>query len=129
MITYVSTPRAPAPAGHYSQATIYNGIVYVSGQLPIDPATGAKNLGSIEEQTEQVLQNLVAVLEEAGSDLDQVLKVTVYLADLGLWDRVNAVYARFFGDGRPARSVVPTQPLHHGFLIEIDAVAAASRRP
>jgi 2-iminobutanoate/2-iminopropanoate deaminase len=129
MISYISTPRAPTPAGHYSQATVHNGVVYVSGQLPINPSTGAKVLGTIEEQTEQVLNNLVAILDEAGSDPDHVLKVTVYVADIGLWDRVNAVYARFFGETRPARAVVPTKELHHGLLIEIDAVAAVARQP
>jgi 2-iminobutanoate/2-iminopropanoate deaminase len=126
MITFVSTPRAPMPAGHYAQATVHNGLVYVSGQLPIDPTTGAKNLGSIEEQTEQALRNLTAILDEAGSDLEHVLKVTVYVADAGLWDRVNAVYARYFGEHVPARSVVPVKELHHGFLIEIDAIAAVA---
>jgi 2-iminobutanoate/2-iminopropanoate deaminase len=124
MITAVFTPKAPAPAGHYSQATVHDGTVYVSGQLPIDPATGAKKLGRIEEQAEQALRNLAAILEAAGSDLAHVLKVTVYLADIGQWEAVNAVYARFFGDHKPARAVVPTGVLHHGFLIEIEAVAA-----
>jgi 2-iminobutanoate/2-iminopropanoate deaminase len=126
MISYISTPKAPTPAGHYSQATLCNGVVYVSGQLPVDPTSGSKVFGSIEEQADQALRNLVAVLEEAGSDLDHVLKVTIYLADMALWDRVNAVYARFFGESRPARSVVPTKELHHGLLIEIDATAVVA---
>lgn len=120
----IQTDRAPAPAGHYSQAVVHNGTVYVAGQLPIDPGTGEKCLGSIEEQTEQVLKNVAAILEAAGSGLDRVLKVTVYVSDISLWGGVNAVYARFFGDHRPARAVVPTRELHHGFLIEVEAVAA-----
>jgi 2-iminobutanoate/2-iminopropanoate deaminase len=124
MIRVVSTPNAPTPAGHYSQALVHDGLVYVAGQLPIDPATGAKQLGEIEEQAEQVLRNLAAILEAAGTRLDRALKVTVYIADIDLWGRVNAVYARFFGEHRPARSVMPTSRLHHGFLIEIDAIAA-----
>jgi len=120
----ISTPNAPQPAGHYSQAIVHDGIVYVSGQLAIDPATGEKRLGSIEEQTEQALRNVAALLEAAGSDLAHVLKTTVYIADISLWGRVNAVYARCFGEQRPARAVVPTKELHYGFLIEIEAVAA-----
>jgi 2-iminobutanoate/2-iminopropanoate deaminase len=120
----VHTPAAPAPAGHYSQAIVHNGVVYVSGQLPIDPRTGERKLGTIEEQTEQVLQNVGEILRAAGSDLSRVLKMTVYVVDTGLWERVNAVYARAMGEHRPARAVVPTKELHHGFLIEMDAVAA-----
>lgn len=120
----IQTHRAPTPAGHYSQAVVHNGTIYVAGQLPIDPETGEKVLGSIEEQTEQVLKNVAAILEAAGSGLDRVLKVTIYVSDIALWGGVNAVYAKFFGDHRPARAVVPTRELHHGFLIEADAVAA-----
>ena len=122
----ISTPNAPQPAGHYAQAIVHNGIVYVSGQLAIDPATGEKHLGSIEEQTEQALRNVAAILEAAGSDLAHVLKTTVYIADMSLWGRVNTVYARHFGEHRPARAVVPTKELHYGFLIEIEAVAAVA---
>jgi 2-iminobutanoate/2-iminopropanoate deaminase len=120
----ISTPDAPQPAGHYSQAVVHNGLVYVSGQLPIDPETGSKQVGSIEEQTEQALKNLAEILSAAESGLDQVLKTTVYVSDIQLWDRVNQVYASFFGDHRPARAVVPTRDLHFGFQIEIEAVAA-----
>lgn len=120
----VSTPDAPAPAGHYSQAVVYGGLVFVAGQLAIDPRTGERRLGSIEEQTEQVLRNVEAILRASGSSLERVLKMTVYISDIGLWARVNEVYARVLGEHRPARAVIPTGELHHGFLIEIDAVAA-----
>ncbi|GAB4404747.1 MAG: RidA family protein [Anaerolineales bacterium] len=120
----ISTPNAPTPAGHYAQAIVHNGLVFVSGQLPIDPSTGEKRVGSIEEQTEQALRNVEAILRAAGSSLNKVLKTTVYISDIALWDRVNAVYARFFGDHRPARAVVPTRELHFGFQIEIEAIAA-----
>jgi len=120
----IFTPNAPKPAGHYSQAIVHAGIVYVAGQLAIDPQTGARRTGSIEEQTEQALKNVAAILEAAGSDLNHVLKTTVYVADIGLWDQVNAVYGTIFGDHRPARAVVPTRDLHYGFLVEIEAVAA-----
>ena len=120
----IFTLDAPKPAGHYSQAIVHDGLVYVSGQLPIDPHTGEKRTGSIEEQAKQVLKNVAAILEAAGSDVSQVLKATVYISDIGLWDRVNAVYAEFFGDHRPARAVVPTRELHYGFQVEIAVIAA-----
>lgn len=123
-IKYVLTPNAPQPGGHYSQAVVHHGVVYVAGQLPIDPMTGEKKLGPIEEQTEQVLTNLREILHAAGSDLSRVLKTTVYVADISLWGKVNEVYARFFGESRPARALVPVKDLHYGFQIEIEAVAA-----
>lgn len=118
------TSDAPAPGGHYSQAIIHNGLIYVSGQLPIDPRTGDKCLGSIEDQTALVLTNIRGVLRAAGSDLDRVLRMTVYVADIGHWGKVNEIYALFMGEHRPARSVVPVKDLHYGFQIEIDAIAA-----
>ena len=123
----ISTENAPAPAGHYSQAIVQGNVVYVSGQLPIDPQTGEKRIGSIEEQTEQALNNLSQILKAAGSDVSQVVKTTVYVSDIALWDRVNAVYAEFFGEHRPARAVVPTRDLHFGFQIEIEAIAAVDK--
>jgi 2-iminobutanoate/2-iminopropanoate deaminase len=120
----ILTENAPRPAGHYSQAIVHDNIVYVSGQLPINPKTGDKLTGPIEEQTEQVLNNIAEILKAAGADLSQVLKTTVYISDIELWSRVNNVYSRFFGEHRPARSVVPTKNLHFGFQIEIDAIAA-----
>ena len=126
-IKRINTPDAPKPAGHYSQATVYNGLVFVAGQLSIDPATGAHLTGTIEEQTEQALSNVHAILEAAGSDWSRVLKMTVYVADINLWEAVNQVYSRILGEHRPARAVIPTGALHHGFLIEIDAVAATDQ--
>ncbi|HYP53519.1 MAG TPA: Rid family detoxifying hydrolase [Pyrinomonadaceae bacterium] len=123
-IKKVSTPNAPAAGGHYSQAVVYGGLVYVSGQLPIDPRAGAKHVGTIEEQTEQTLRNVGEVLRAAGSGLERVLKMTVYVSDIDLWPAVNAVYARVMGEHRPARAVVPVKELHYGFQIEIEAVAA-----
>ena len=120
----VVTINAPQPAGHYSQAMVHNGIIYVSGQLPTVPETGEKILGPIEEQTAQALKNLAAILKAAKSDLKRVIKTTVYISDISLWDKVNAVYKEFFGNHRPARTVVPTRELHFGFQIEIEATAA-----
>lgn len=123
----ISTPNAPKPAGHYSQAIVHNNLVYVSGQLPVDPESGEKRIGSIEEQTEQALKNLSEILKAAGSSLNQVIKTTVYISDIELWDQVNAIYGRFFGEHRPARAVVPTRNLHFGFQIEIEAIAALDK--
>ena len=123
----VTTPDTPKPAGHYAQGIVHNGLVYVSGQLSVDPLSGEKRAGSIEEQTKQALRNLAAVLEAAGSGIERVLKTTVYVSDIALWDRVNVVYGRFFGEHRPARAVVPTRDLHYGFQVEIEAIAAVER--
>lgn len=123
-IKRISTPDAPKPGGHYSQATVYNGLVFVAGQLSIDPATGEKKLGPIEEQAELALSNVRAILKAAGSDWDRVLKVNVFVKDISLWDAVNKVYSRILGENRPARAIIPCGELHYGFLIEIEAVAA-----
>ena len=120
----VHTENAPAPAGHYSQAIVHGNTVYVSGQLPIDPADGEKVIGSIEEQTQQALENVSAILTAAGSDIRRVLKATVYVSDISFWPRVNTVYAEFFGEHRPARAVVPTRELHFGYQVEIEVIAA-----
>jgi len=120
----IFTPNAPKPAGHYSQAIIHDKVVYVSGQLPIEPVTGEKRPGSIEEQTEQVLKNLAEIIKAAGSDINKVIKTTVYISDIQLWDRVNSAYSQFFGEHRPARAVVPIKKLHFGFDIEIEAIAS-----
>lgn len=120
----ISTSAAPSPAGHYAQAIVHDGLVYVAGQLPIDPQAKCLREGSVEEQTEQALRNVQAILEAAGSSLDRVLKTTIYVTDIRLWDRVNAAYARVFGLHCPARAVVPVSELHYGSLVEIEAVAA-----
>jgi len=96
-IKRIQTPNAPTPAGHYSQATVYNGLVFVAGQLSIDPATGAHKLGNIEEQTEQALSNVHAILQAAGSDWDRVLKINISVTDINLWEAVNKVYKNVLG--------------------------------
>ena len=123
----ITTDAAPSPAGHYSQGIEHAGIVYVAGQLPIIPGRTAHTVGSIEEQTEQVLRNIGSVLEAAGSSLSQTLQMTVYISDMSLWGRVNTVYARVMGNHKPARAVVPVNALHHGFQIEVQAIAAVVR--
>ena len=120
----VETPHAPHPAGHYSQAVVHGGLVWVAGQLPHDVARPGKPAGDAEEQTERALRNLEAILRAAGSGLDRLLSVTVYVSDVSLWPHVNAAYARVLGPHRPARAVVPVKELHHGYLVEVQAVAA-----
>jgi len=120
----IETRDAPTAAGHYSQAIVHNGVVYVAGQLPIDPTNRNRPVGSIEEQTEQTLRNVEAILVAAGSGLDRVLQMTIYISDIELWSGVNATYARVMGDHKPARAVVPVKDLHYGYQIEIQAIAA-----
>ncbi len=120
----VSTPDAPAPAGHYSQAVVHEGTVYVAGQLPIDPAAPGAAPGDAAAQTRRALRNVDAILTAAGSGLHHLLQVTIYISDVSLWGEVNAVYEEMLGAHRPARAVVPVGALHHGYLIEVQAVAA-----
>jgi len=118
------TRLAPAPGGHYSQAVIHGDLVFVSGQLPIDPGTGRMIEAGIEAQVERVIDHVESILLAAGSRLDQVLKSSVFITDIAHWPAVNAVYARRFGDHRPARAIIPCGPLHHGALLEMDVIAA-----
>ncbi|RAP31417.1 enamine deaminase RidA [Candidatus Marinamargulisbacteria bacterium SCGC AG-343-D04] len=120
----ITTDMAAEPLGHYSQAIVHNGLVYVSGQLPIDVADPSRFLETVEEQALQTLKNVQSVLEASNSDKSLVLKSTVYISDISIWAQVNSVYAEFFGDHRPARSAVPTKNLPKGFLVEIDVIAA-----
>ena len=123
----ITTNNALKPAGHYSQAIVHNDVIYISGQLSVDAATGEKKFSSIEEETKTVLKNIELILTEAGSDKNQVLKTTIYIPDISLWDKVNQVYSDFFGNHKPARSVVPTKELHFGFKVEIEAIAAVKK--
>jgi 2-iminobutanoate/2-iminopropanoate deaminase len=124
----VHTEQAPAALGHYSQGIISGGYVYASGQLPINPASGQVEAESIEGQMAQAMANVSAVLDAAGSSLDRVVKVTLYLSDMSLFARANAAYALAMGEHRPARSAVPTLPLPRGALVEVDVVAEVSSR-
>jgi 2-iminobutanoate/2-iminopropanoate deaminase len=105
---------------------VYNGMVFVAGQLAIEPATGERLTGSIEQQTEQCLKNVSEILKASGSNLSRVLKMTIYISDIELWPAVNSVYARIMGAHRPARAIVPVKELHYGFKIEIETIAAAN---
>lgn len=120
---YVSTPDAPKAIGPYSQAVKANGLVYTSGQISLDPATGNLVEGTFEDQVHRVFRNLEAVLREAGSSFDRVLKATVYLTDLANFQSLNAIYAEYFGDHKPARTTVGVSQLPKGSAVEIDLVA------
>lgn len=120
----VQTDLAPRAGGHYSQAVVHNGTVYVAGQLPIDPADPKAPPGDAAAQARRALENVSAILEAAGSGLDRVVQMTVYVSDISHWGEVNRVYAEVMGEHRPARALVPTRDLHYGYLVEIQAIAA-----
>lgn len=122
----VTTEGAPRAAGHYSQGIVHNGLVYVAGQLPITPDSNDRSIGTMAQQTERTLRNVEAILKAAGSGLDRVLQMTIYISDISLWGEVNSEYARIMGEHRPARAVVPVKELHYGYQIEIQAIAATS---
>ena len=122
----IQTVHAPQAIGPYSQATKANGVVFASGQIPTDPQTGQFVAGGIKEQTEQVLKNLAAVLEAAGSSLDRVVKTTVFLLDMQEFSAMNEVYARFFKDEPPARATVQAARLPRDARVEIEAIALTS---
>ena len=127
MKTIVSTTNAPAAIGPYSQATISGGMVYTSAQLPLVPESGALAEGGVEAQTVQVMENLKAVLEAAGSSMDHVLKTTVYITDMNDFGKVNATYARYFTEGNyPSRACVEVSRLAKDALVEIEAVAVVA---
>ena len=120
----ISTSKAPAAIGPYSQAIQVGNLVFASGQIPIDPATGNFVAGGVREQARQSLTNVKAILEEAGLTLDNVVKTTVFLADMNDFADVNAVYAEFFAEPYPARSAVAVKTLPKGALVEIEVIAA-----
>ena len=117
------TTGTKSKGGHYSPGVLVGNTLYISGQLPMDPATGQLAPGGIAAQTRQALANVNRVLEAAGLKKENVALCRVYIPDVAYWDEVNEVYAAFFGAYRPARVVVPTGPLHHGALVEIEAMA------
>ena len=118
----VSTTKAPAAIGPYSQAIVTNGVLYTSGQIPLEPASGAVVEGGIKEQTVQVMKNLQAILEETGTSFENVFKTTCFLYDMGDFAAFNEVYAEYF-TGRPARSCVAVKDLPKGVLVEVELMA------
>ena len=121
----ISTENAPGAIGPYSQAIKTGGIIFCSGQIPIDPATGEFVSNDVAEQTEQVLKNLDAVLKAAGSSLDDVVKTTVFLADMGDFAAMNEVYGRYFDENKPARATVQAARLPRDARVEIECIATA----
>lgn len=119
----ISTTGAPVPAGHYSQAIVHGGLVFVSGQLPLDPTSRQLVEGGIEPQVHQVLYNIAEILREAGSGMDQILKATIFIPDIRYWKQVNEIFAEHLGSHRPARAIIPCGDLHDGVLIEMEVVA------
>jgi len=124
----IHTSKVPEPVGHYSQAIVHNGLVFISGMLPVDPSTGERQIGSVEQQTTLILTNLKNLLKDAGSDMNHVLTVRIYLSDVVHWAKVNQIFAEMFGRHKPTRSIIPTSSLHYGFNVELDAIAAVKRK-
>lgn len=123
IVTGILTDRAPAPAGHYTQAIVSRGHVFISGQLPIRPDRSPLPDDGFEAQARQAIQNMLEILGAAGGTPHHLVKVTAYIVGAANWARFNAIYASMLPDGRPARTVVPVPELHHGYLVEIDAIA------
>lgn len=123
MVEYVFTERAPKPIGPYSQAVVAGDFVFLAGQIPIDPETGELVSGGIREQTRRVLENIKAVLEEAGCSLKDVVNVTAFLKDLSHFDEFNEVYSEYFGEAKPARATVQVARLPKDALVELVVVA------
>ncbi|HSF89948.1 MAG TPA: Rid family detoxifying hydrolase [Saprospiraceae bacterium] len=121
----IVTNAAPMPAGHYSQAITHHGLVFVSGQLPLDPVSNQVVEGGVEPQMRQVMANISAILEASGSGLGKVLKATIYIPDSSYWPEINRVYADCMGDHKPARAVIPCGELHYGVLLEMEVIAAS----
>lgn len=121
---FISTDGAAKPAGHYSQAVVHQGLVYVAGQVPKYPLGRTECPGSFEDQARLVLENIAKILEAANSGIEHVLKVTVYLVDINMWQKMDEIYGSFFGCHRPARTTVPVPALRHPYQVEIDVIAA-----
>lgn len=124
---FIHTESAPQPAGHYSQAVVYGGVVYVAGMLGHDPENPDADIGGAARQARQALKNVATVLEAAGSDLDCVVRMTIYVSDIDYWGEVNDVYAEVMGDHKPARAIVPVKSFRDPYVLEIVATAALGR--
>ncbi|NLK98677.1 MAG: RidA family protein [Epulopiscium sp.] len=122
MIEKINTTKAPAAIGPYSQAMVVNGVLYTSGQIPLDPATGAVVEGGIKEQTLQVMKNIQAILEEANTTFENVFKTTCFLTDMAHFAEFNEIYAQYF-TSKPARSCVAVKELPKGVLVEVEVIA------
>lgn len=123
MKTIINSPKAPSPIGPYSQAVLSNGVLYVSGQIPIDQATGIVVSSSIEDETRQVMKNLGYILEEAGASFANVLKCSIFIKDMGQFAQINGVYGEYFPENPPARETVEVSQLPKGVNVEISCIA------
>jgi len=123
-VKIISTPKGPKPAGHYSQAVVYGGVVYVAGMLGADPASPDAELGDAGAQTRQALANVAAVLDAAGSSLDRIVRMTIYVSDIAHWGDVNIAVAEVMGQHKPARAIVPVSAFRAPYVVEIVATAA-----
>jgi 2-iminobutanoate/2-iminopropanoate deaminase len=119
----ISTDKAPAAIGPYSQAVKFGNMLFCSGQIPLDPASGEMSSGDINEQTERVMLNIAAVLSASGAEFDDVIKTTIYLVDMGDFAAVNEVYGKYFSTHKPARSTVAVKSLPRGVMVEIEVIA------
>lgn len=126
-VTEILTSEAPAPFGHYVQATAFRDLLFISGQLPALPDGTQRSDADFENQVRQCLRNLVSVVTAGGGTLASILKVTAYIVGVENWPAFNRVYSEVFGAAKPARSVVPVSSLHHGYLVEMEAIAAVER--
>ena len=122
-ITNITTYDAPLPAGHYSQAVVAGNMIFVSGQIPVVPLTGDKVTGDVGAQTLQALNNVLSIVKAAGGDISTIVRTTIYTTDDKNWEEINRVYADFFGQTQPARSIITVADLHYHFKVEIEAVA------
>jgi 2-iminobutanoate/2-iminopropanoate deaminase len=120
---FITIENAKPNPGHYSPAVRAGNLIFISGQLPIDVKTGEKCTGDIVEQTRQILRNLDQLLMACAIERKQIAKTTLFVADMNDWDTINEIYSLYFGEHKPARSIVPTKALHHGFGIELEAIA------
>lgn len=124
---FISPSTISTPKGHYTPGVVHNGVVYVAGQLPIN-ARGEAQLNSIEEQTALCMHNIEQVLLTANSGLQHILKVNIFVSNIGLWPAINAEYSRIMGEHKPARIVIPCNPLNYGCGVEIDCIAAVKEQ-
>lgn len=124
---FIDIKGAKNKAGHYSAAVEAGNFICVSGQIPVDPITGEGVKGDITEQTLRVLKNLDLILDAAEAKKEDIMKVTIYVSDINLWDKVNIVYKDYFKEHKPARAIVPTRELHYGYLIELEAIIYRER--
>jgi 2-iminobutanoate/2-iminopropanoate deaminase len=128
MIKKIQPASSPVPKGHYSSAVEFNGLIFVSGQLPWNHTTSEIETGDIELQTELALRNVETILVAAGSDLNHVLQMTIYVSEMDDWGKVNEVYKRILGKHKPARAIVPVKELHFGTKVEIQAIACVKEK-